>query len=305
MNERIDPLIHRVIEPLKKFVRGPYALLAAVGLAAVMGGLALREHDARLRRGFELQQLKVETEGRVKELEGRAAEAVHAANQRNALIIRELEAGRKKLAAEGERLRERLGVLERDERVRVERVATLPSNELAERVATRLDAGALEARGSGLGTRGWSKTGARLPPASSTPVSARPGKEDPSAQPPALGATAGTPPLQPTLTLDADALRKVETAFVELESCREQRAVKDEQVANCHEQLAASGAIAARLDDSVRQLNQALRLKDEILARREEWQRAELKAARGSRWERFRKAVTYVAVGVVIGAAAR
>jgi hypothetical protein len=109
---------------------------------------------------------------------------------------------------------------------------------------------------------------------------------------------------EPTLTLDVTAQRKVETAFTELDSCREQSAVKDQQVANCRQQLNSSAAIADRLDDSLRQLNEAIRLKDEILARRETEHQAELKAARGSRWERFRKAVTYVAVGVVAGVVA-
>jgi hypothetical protein len=80
--------------------------------------------------------------------------------------------------------------------------------------------------------------------------------------------------------------------------------VKDEQVANCGRQLASSAAIADRLNDSLRQLNEAVRLKDEILARREAEHRAELKAARGSRWARFKRALEYVAVGAALGAVA-
>jgi hypothetical protein len=55
------------------------------------------------------------------------------------------------------------------------------------------------------------------------------------------------------------------------------------------------------LDD----LNQAIRWKDEILTRVEAQHRAELKAARGSRWGRFVRAVEYVAVGVAIGVVAQ
>jgi len=293
MSERIDPLIHWLIEPLQKLVRGPYALLAAVGLALVIGGLALHERDARLRRSFELEQLKTETAARVKELEERATAALRAANQRNALVIRELEASRLKLAKEGDKLRQRLAALQRDERVRVERVATLPSHELAERVATRLDAGAGKARDSGFAPLPVSASRDSGTNDHGTP-SASSNAESPSPNPDARTA-------QPSLTLGADALRKVETAFVQLESCRQQGAVKDEQVANCREQLASRGAIAERMDDSLRSLNEAIHLKDEILARREAEHRAELKAARGSRWDRMRKALTYVAVGVVTG----
>jgi len=317
MNERVVPLIHRFIEPLKRFLRGPYALLAAVGLALVIGGLALHEHDARLRRSIELRQSKTETVARVKELEEQAAAAVRVANQRNALVIRELEAGRQKLATEGERLRQRLAALEREGRARVERVATLPSNELAQRVAARLGTGAGEARDSGLatrdsglGTRGSGlgilnsgNTGGPLPVADSSSLKPGSTKENPSTQPPAPSPEATA--AEPTMTLDTAALRQVETAFVRLESCREQSAAKDEQVANCREQLAASAAVAARMDDSLRELNQAIRLKDEILERREALHHAELKAARGSRLSRMRKALTYVAAGVVIGVAAR
>ncbi len=299
MNERIVPFTHRVIEPLKRFLRGPYALLAAIGVVLVIGALALHEHDARLHRSFELQQLKSETAARVKELEERAAAALQAANQRNARVIRELEASRLKLAKQGDKLRQRLAALERDERVRVERVATLPSNELVQRVATRLDAGPLEAKDSGPGTGSLGRAGDRVPVTGSTSLSPRPAKENPSTQHRAPSPQATAP--EPSLTLGPDALRSVETAFVELEACREQAAVRDERAANCREQLASSAAIAGRLDDSLRELNQAIRLKEEILARREAEHRAELKAARGSRWERMRKALTYVGVGVVVG----
>jgi hypothetical protein len=260
--------------------------LVAIGGCLLLALAWVHERDARLRRSLELEQLKSETAARVKELEAQSEEALRAANQRNALVIRELEASRLELAKKGEELRQRLAALERDERVRVERVATLPSQELAERVAARLDADADKGRDSGLGVR--DSGGPASPEGPSSPIP---------------GAAMRTSPLQePALTLDTAAQRKVETAFTELDSCREQSAVKDEQIANCRQQLTSSAAIADRMDDSLRQLNEAIRLKDEILARRETEHGAELKAARGSRWERFRKAVTYVAIGVVAGA---
>ena len=332
MIERIVSLGHRVIDPLKTFLRGPYALLAAAGLTLVLGGLALRERDARLRRSIELEQLRTETAARLKELETRSAEALRAANQRNALVIGELEAARLQLSQQGDKLRQHLAALERDERVRVERVATLPSQELAERVAARLDAGAGEVRDSGFATRDSKKSGDLVNPRFGDSAISKSPDHQITKSPHHSGATAtgetaavGTPPLQndagdqrsplqqgapamrtsplQKMELDTAALRKVETAFVELDSCRAQAAVKDQQAANCREQLNSSAAIAERLGDSVRQLNEAVRLKDEILARREAEYRAELKAARGSRWDRFRKAVTYVAAGVVAGVA--
>jgi hypothetical protein len=81
--------------------------------------------------------------------------------------------------------------------------------------------------------------------------------------------------------------------------------VKDGVLGNCQEQVATQAAIAGEMRKSLADLNQAIRLKDEIAARTEALHRAELRAARGSRLGRFVRAVQYVGVGVVIGMVAR
>jgi hypothetical protein len=74
---------------------------------------------------------------------------------------------------------------------------------------------------------------------------------------------------------------------------------------NCQEQVTTQAAIAGEMRKSLDDLNQAIRLKDEIAARTETLHRAELRAVRGSRLGRFVRAVQYVGLGVVIGLVAR
>jgi hypothetical protein len=81
--------------------------------------------------------------------------------------------------------------------------------------------------------------------------------------------------------------------------------VKDGALGNCQEQVATQAAIAGEMRKSLDDLNQAIRLKDEIAARTETLHRAELRAARGSWGSRFLRAVEYVGLGVVIGLVAR
>jgi hypothetical protein len=76
-------------------------------------------------------------------------------------------------------------------------------------------------------------------------------------------------------------------------------------VANCEARVAAAGTQIEKLNDSVSQLQETVRLKDQIAARIEAAHRAELKAARGTWRGRFVRALQYVGVGVVIGVAIR
>lgn len=114
-----------------------------------------------------------------------------------------------------------------------------------------------------------------------------------------------SPAPSPEFVLTEQAARRIETAFVELDSCREQSALKDQGLENCQEQAAVSQAVVGEMHKSLDDLNQAIRWKDEILTRVEAQHRAELKAARGSRWGRFVRAVEYVALGVAIGVVAK
>jgi hypothetical protein len=311
-------------------------LLASIPWRIVLGGAGvlfvaiwLLEHDARLRREVELGQLKQQTAAQVTELRARADAALRAANEENARAIESLEARRRRLEREAEELRQRLMSLREEERARVGQVATLPASELEQRVAARLDPGNFATRDSGLGVRD-SGLGARdsgLKEQASgvgdrvsverVPDDQRRGsdekKETPGIRPSADGLTPGTSPVpspesrvpSPDFVLTEEGARRVETAFLELDSCREQSAVKDGVLGNCQEQVATQAAIAGEMRKSLDDLNQAIRLKDEIAARTEALHRAELRAVRGSRLGRFVRAVQYVGVGVVIGLVAR
>ena len=67
----------------------------------------------------------------------------------------------------------------------------------------------------------------------------------------------------------------------------------------------AAQAETATLGHSVSQLQEEVRLKDEIAARTEAEHRAELQAARGTRRGRFVRALEYIGVGEVIGSVVR
>ena len=300
--------------------RVPWKLvLGAAGLFIL--AWVWREHDARLRRDLELQQLKQQTSAQVAALRARADALLRAANEKNARVIRDLDSRRRQLEHEGEELRRRLLHLREQERARASEVASLPAPELAERLAARLDSGlgaCDRGRDSGLATRDSGRkeqvsgVGAQVSekgvPDDQSPS---PGKK--SQTPDTRHLTPDTSPIprpesrvpNPEFVLTEEGARQMETAFVELDSCREQSAVKDGELANCQEQVAVNRAVVGEMNKSVNDLNQAIRAKDEILARVQAEHRAELKAARGSRLGRFVRAVEYVAVGVVIGVVAR
>lgn len=305
-------------------------LLACIPWRVVLGGAGvlivaiwLLEHDARLRREVELGQLKQQTAAQVSELRARADAALRAANQENARAIEGLETRRRRLEREAEELRQRLVSLREEERARVGQVATLPASVLEQRVAARLDPGNFGTRASeakeqarlGGQVSGVSArvSGKNLPDdqtrspgekgATPEPWHLKPGTSPiPSPQP----AAAGQPPTpSPEFVLTEEGARRIETAFLELDSCRAQSVVKDGALGNCQEQVATQAAIAGEMRKSLADLNQAIHLKDEIAARTETLHRAELKAARGTRGSRFLRAVEYVAVGVAIGVVAR
>ena len=296
-------------------------LLACIPWRIVLGGAGvlfvaiwLLEHDARLRREVALGQLKQQTAAQVTELRARADAALRAANEENARAIESLEARRRRLEREAEELRQRLVSLREEERARVGQVATLPASELEQRVAARLDPGNFATRDSRLGTREPEECRSKAP----TPQDLAPSTQPPAPSPQPLAADTrhpapGTPPVpspesrvpSPDFVLTEEGARRVETAFLELEACRGQSAVKDGALGNCQEQVATQAAIAGEMRKSLDDLNQAIRLKDEIAARTEALHRAELRAARGSWGSRFLRAVEYVGLGVVIGLVAR
>ena len=112
-------------------------------------------------------------------------------------------------------------------------------------------------------------------------------------------------PSSPALVLSDQGVRKVETAFVELDSCRQQTQVMGQQVSNCEQQSKLDSAIHDQQSGAIAKLNSALADKDQILARSEEAQRAELKAARGTWQSHFFRAVEYFAGGFIAGVLVR
>ena len=117
--------------------RLPWRLVLGAGCLLFLA-IWLHEHDMRLRRDLELQQLKQQTSAQVADLRARAEAAMREANQKNAHVIADLEARRRQLAREGEALRQRLLLLHEEESQRVSDVAVLPASELAERLKSRV-----------------------------------------------------------------------------------------------------------------------------------------------------------------------
>jgi hypothetical protein len=281
--------------------RLPWRLVLGAGCLLFLA-IWLHEHDARLRRDLELQQLKQQTSAQVADLRARAEAALREANQKNARVIADLEARRRQLEREGEALRQRLLLLHEEESQRVSEVATLPASELAERLKSRVPG--FEEQVSGV--RGQ-VSGKNLPNDQTRSPGEKGATPDTSHLAPDTLQSAGpqSPAPSPEFVLTEQGARRIETAFVELDSCREQSALKDRGLENCQEQAAVSQAVVGEMHKSLNDLNQAIRWKDEILTRVEAQQRAELKAARGSQWGRFVRAVEYVALGVAIGVVAR
>ena len=112
-------------------------------------------------------------------------------------------------------------------------------------------------------------------------------------------------PNQGALYLTDAGARKVETAFVELASCRERSGLQAQQLDTCEKEGAAERVMVEQQQSSLARLNQALGDKDQILARRETEFKAELKAARGTWISRARRTALQVAIGVAIGMVVR
>jgi hypothetical protein len=105
--------------------------------------------------------------------------------------------------------------------------------------------------------------------------------------------------------LSDQGVRKVETAFIELDSCRQQTQVMGQQVSNCEQQSKLNSAISDQQSGTIAKLNTALADKDQILAQSEVAHRAELKAARGTWRSHFFRAVEYFAGGFIAGVLVR
>lgn len=265
----------RLLVPSHRPGRSARARLIAAGALVLIGFIALREHDAHVRQATELKQLKRQTATDVAVLRDQAARALRQANAQ-VEEIQGLESRRRALEQRAEQLREQLASLQAQESREAGQVATLPTPEVAMRVATRLG---IEERGSGLGGRGSENSRGSVP-------------ESRNANP-------------ESLLISGDSLRKIDAALVELDACRGESTVRDQQEVNCREQVENDTAIIDRQAASINELHQAVAAKDQILARREAELQAELKAARGSRIGRIGRTLKYVAMGVAIGVVIR
>ena len=107
------------------------------------------------------------------------------------------------------------------------------------------------------------------------------------------------------LMLSDQSVRKLESAFGELDSCRQQSQLLAQQVSNCEQRAKLDSALQEQQAGTISKLNAALADKDQILARSEAAHRAELKTARGSWRSRLLHAVEIFAGGFVAGVLVR
>jgi hypothetical protein len=105
--------------------------------------------------------------------------------------------------------------------------------------------------------------------------------------------------------LSDQGVRKVETALLELDSCRQQAQVLGQQVSNCQQQAKLDSSMLDQQSGTIAKLEAALADKDKILAESEAAHRAELKAARGTWRSHFLRAVGYFAGGFMAGVLVR
>jgi len=295
-SERLKQQATALGKSLGKALAGlPAALAEIVTLSPIVLGIALialgawwYEHGGRLKQAGELHELEKQTAANISELRAHAA-AIGEANQGRARRIVELETARQKSERGAAALHQRLLALQADQQAQARQVAALPTPEVARRVAARLGLGPgdVETRGSGFGIRG-----------SEDKTRSSEGKDSSFPNPESRLPTPG-------FSLSEAALRKVETALVELDGCKQQAQVEDSLIGNCKEQAAASASIIDQQKASLAGLNQALADKDRILAASQQQQKAELKIARGAFSQRLVRTLEHVAIGVAIGLAVR
>jgi hypothetical protein len=255
----------------------PRAQLVLWGAGLLLLAACWFANQAHRRQAVDLKQVQQQTATMVSTLQAQAATALRDANERNVQAVQELEAKRGKLEHEASELAARLQSLQASERAQAAQIAALPPTLLARRVTAEL-----AAQDSGPAENVESRN-----PKPETRNSDRVSDDG------------------FRVSLSSPQLRNLAAALVERDACREQKQVVGEQFANCRAQVDANAAIIQQQVDSLAKLNQAVSAKDEILARRETQQQAELTAARGSRLSRLARAVEWVALGIVVGAVVR
>jgi len=248
------------------------------------------ERQARRRDTLQAQQVKKQAAEEISQLRQQAASALRDAQQ-SAQAVRALEAQQQQLVREAEGLRQSLESLRQQELAHTDEVATLPTSEVASRVASRLGEQGTGNREQGIGNR-EQVTGNREQVAGA-------GGQVPGPEP-------GTSrPSGAALVLSDQGVRKVEAALIELDSCRQQTQLMGQQVTNCEQQSKLDSTMRDQQAATIAKLNAALADKDKILAASEAAHRADLKAARGTWRARFFRAVEYFAGGFIAGVLVR
>jgi len=274
-----------VVQVLSRLAPGlPAAALAG---AVVMFFAWSCERQTRQRESTEAKQVEKHATEEISRLRQQAAGALREAQQ-SAQAVRELESQRQKIAREAEGLRQSLESLRKQELARTDEVATLPTSEVASRVASRLQEQGTGNREQGTGNREQGTGNREQGVGNREQGIGRQSQKNPAA-----------------LVLSDQGVRKVETAFIELDSCRQQSQVIEQQVSNCEQQAKLDSTLQQQQSDTISKLNAALADKDQILAQSEEARRAELKSARGTWRVRFLHALEIFAGGFIAGVLVR
>ncbi|MFB3921587.1 MAG: hypothetical protein ACE145_07685 [Terriglobia bacterium] len=126
-------------------------LLALISLGAAVPLWRL-EHDARLRREFEFQQVKEQAAAEIANLRAQAAAALEDADA-GAQRVRDLEARGHQLEREEKNLKSEISDLRSQERARLQEVAALPFPAIASQLRAQLGQDGIGTRDSGLATR--------------------------------------------------------------------------------------------------------------------------------------------------------
>ena len=282
--------------------------------AAALAGVVIMffawscERQARRRDTVQAQQVKKQAAEEISRLQEQAADALGDAKQ-SAQAVRELEAQRQQLARQAEGLSQSLESLRKQELARADEVATLPTSEVVSRVASRLQEQVSGNREQGSGQQLLNPL-TRPAPAGESAGAGHPLPQGGEGQDKAGGEGQNNPGGEgqkspAALVLSDQGVRKVETAFIELDSCLQQTQIMGEQVSNCEQQSKLNSAISDQQSGAIAKLNAALADKDKILAQSEEAHRAELKAARGTWRSHFFRAVEYFAGGFIAGVLVR
>jgi len=308
---------------LRMFPGLPAVVLAGV---VVMFFAWSCERQAR-RRDIEAAKLvKKQADEEISQLHQEAAGALRDAKQSTQAAL-ELESQRQELMRESERLRLSLESLRQQELAHTNEVATLPTSDVVSRVASRLEEQGTGNREQGTGQQGQvsgvggqvsgypltrpalagesASAGHPLPQGGEGQNNLRgEGQNNPGGEG-SSKAGAGGQKSPGALVLSDQGARKVETALIELDSCRQQAQVMGQQVSNCEQQAKLDSALQQQQSTTIAKLNAALADKDQILARSEEAHRAELKAARGTWRSRLFRAVEIFASGFIAGVLVR